>query len=207
MPLIRKPAEPLAHPDGPDLHTAMAGLRSPDADVRWTAARVLAAFPMSVAVLGDAAVVETDARVREAMFTSLARIGTTESVTVLIPHIRSDDAERRTGAMDALKAMPLALGDALPSLLKDPDPDVRVMACDLARERPSAEATALLSDVLDNEPDLNVCGAAVDVIAEVGSPEALPALTRCAQRMADPFLNFAIDIARHRIGEQAPDRG
>jgi HEAT repeat protein len=207
MPLIRKPADASTPLDGLDQETAGAQLRSPDPDIRWRAARTLAAFPASVGPLGDAAAVETEPHVREAMYTSLARIGTPESVNVLIPHVRSDDAGRRTCAMDALKAMPRALGAALPGLLTDPDPDVRLLACDLARELPSAEATALLSDVLDNEQEVNVCAAAVDVIAEVGSSDALRALTRCGQRMADPFLAFAIDVARRRIGEQAPDRG
>jgi HEAT repeat protein len=201
MPLIRKPTDTAAPAGGLDLESANAGLRSPDVEVRWRAARALAAFPLSVAALGAAAAAEMDPRVREAMFTSLARIGTAESVTVLIPHVRADDAEQRMGAMDALKAMPQALGGALPGLLKDPDPDVRLLACDLVRELPSAEATVLLSDLLDSEPEVNVCAAAVDVIAEIGLPHALPALTRCARRLADPFLDFAIEIARHRIGE------
>ena len=98
MPLIRKPTDPAATPSGPDPEAAKAGLSSPDPDVRWKAVRVLAAFPNAVAALGDAAVVETDPRVREAMFTSLARIGTAECVTALVRHVRSDDAERRTGA-------------------------------------------------------------------------------------------------------------
>src|SRR6185312_9577187 len=169
MPLIRKPADASTPLDGLDQETAGAQLRSPDPDIRWSAARTLAAFPASVGPLGDAAAVETEPHVREAMYTSLARIGTPASVNVLIPHVRSDDAGRRTCAMDALKAMPRALGAALPGLLTDPDPDVRLLACDLARELPSAEATALLSDVLDNEQEVNVCAAAVDVIAEVGS--------------------------------------
>ncbi|MGZ3273294.1 MAG: HEAT repeat domain-containing protein [Phenylobacterium sp.] len=206
MPLIRKPTGPDAPSDRPDLDAAKAGLRSPDAEVRWKSARSLAASPDSAAALGDAAMVEADALVREAMFTSLARIGTAESVRALIPNVRSDDAERRTGAMDALKAMPQALEAALPALLDDQDPDVRVLACDLVREVPSAQATALLSDVLDREPEVNVCAAAVDVIADVGTPAALPALTRCARRIDDPFLDYAIKVACHRIGEQA-DRG
>ena len=207
MPLIRKPTDPAVRAGVPDLEAAKAALRSPDANSRWSAARALAAFPEAVAALGEASLAEPDARVREAMFTSLARIGAAQSVAMLVAHVRSDDAERRTGALDALKAMPQALSGALPGLLKDRDPDVRLLACDLVRDLPSAEATALLSEVLDSEREVNVCAAAVDVIADVGSPEALTALRRCAERMADPFLDFAIGIACDRIGEQAPDRG
>jgi HEAT repeat protein len=207
MPLIRKPSDVPASQPVSDLEAAKAGLRAPEADVRWRAARALSAFPQSARILGDAAVVEVDARVREAMFTSLARIGTAESVAVLVPHLRDDDAERRTGAMDAMRAMPGVLGAAAPGLLKDEDPDVRLLCCDLMRELPSDEATVLLVGVLDTDPEINVCAAAVDALAEVGSPGALPALRRCAERFADPFLDFAIKIASDRLREQAPPRG
>jgi HEAT repeat protein len=207
MPLIRKIPDAAAPAGGPDFAAAHAGLRSAEADARWSAARALGAFPQSVELLGQAAMAEPDARVREVMFTSLARIGTAQSVAALIPHIRADDAERRTGAMDALKAIPRALSGALAALLEDPDADVRVLACDLARELPSAEATALLGEVLERDPEVNVCAAAVDVIADIGSPAALPALRRCQERLADPFLDFAIKVACDRIGAQAPLRG
>jgi HEAT repeat protein len=207
MPLIRRPTDAAAPPGGPNLEATRTDLRSLDADVRGKAARAMGSIPEAVAALGAAVTAETDPRVREAMFTSLARIGTARSAVELIPHLRADDAGRRTGAMDALRAMPGALGGVLPGLLKDQDPDVRILACDLARELPSAEATALLSQVLDGETQVNVCAAAIDVIADIGLPEALPALRACARRLADPFLDFATRIACERIGEQAPDRG
>lgn len=208
MPLIRKTPEAQTPTDGPDFEAASAGLSAADTEARWRAARTLAAFPQAAGLLGAAAASETDARVREAIFTSLERIGTSQSVAALLPHIRCDDAARRTGAMDALRAMPQALPAALAELLKDPDSDIRGLACDLARELPSAEATVLLGAVLDSDPEVNVCAAAVDVIADIGSPAALPHLRRCAQRFADqPFLDFAIKIACDRVGTQAPPRG
>jgi HEAT repeat protein len=207
MPLIRKTPDAAATPGSPDFEAASAGLRSVEADARWSAARALGAFAQAASLLGAAAASEPDERVREAMFTSLARIGSDESVAALLPHIRSDDSSRRTGAMDALKAMPQRLTAALAGLLKDADADVRGLACDLARELPSAQATALLGEVLDSDPEVNVCAAAVDVIADIGAPEALPHLQRCAERFpSQPFLGFAIRVARDRIGAQAPTR-
>jgi HEAT repeat protein len=208
MPLIRKGPGSEAPPPPPDFEQAYASLRSEQIDERWRAARALAAFPQAAAVLGRAVGSEPEARVREAMFTSLARIGTLDSLKALAPHIRSDDAAHRTGAMDALKAIPEGLPTVMAELLKDPDADVRLLACDLARELPGAEATAILSAVLDTDAEVNVCAAAVDVIADIGSPEALPSLRRCAERFPDePFLAFAIKIAGDRIGAQAPPRG
>jgi HEAT repeat protein len=208
MPLIRKTsgAEPPA--PGPDFEEACAALRSDQIEERWRAARTLAWFAQASAILGAAAASEPEARVREAMFTSLARIGTLDSLRALTPHIRSDVAAQRTGAMDALKAIPEGLPTVMAGLLKDPDADVRVLACDLARELPAAQATGLLSAVLDTEAEVNVCAAAIDVIADIGSPDALPSLQRCAERFpTEPFLTFAIKVAKERIGAQAPPRG
>ena len=92
----------------------------------------------------------------------------------------------------------------LEALLHDADVDVRILACDLARDVAPAEASTLLSAVIETDLEINVCAAAVDVLAEVGSPEVLPALARCATRFADqPFLAFAVRVASERIGVSA----
>ena len=61
-----------------------------------------------VAVLAAALSRESDPRVREAIFTGLARIATAESAAAVLPYLRSDDAGLRTAALDALRAMPQA---------------------------------------------------------------------------------------------------
>ena len=94
--------------------------------------------------------------------------------------------------------------EILPALLKDHDQDVRILSCELARSLPSDEATKLLCAVLADEQQINVCGAAVEVLTEVGSPAALPFLAACAQRFRGaPFLGFAIGIATERIKAQS----
>jgi HEAT repeat protein len=119
-------------------------------------------------------------------------------------HIRSDDASLRIGALDALHAMGEAAAPLLPALLADPDSDVRLLACDLARTIAADATMRLLCDLLDRDPEPNVCAAAVDVLAEVGRPDAAPALRRCADRFASvPFLTFAIGVALARL-ESAP---
>jgi HEAT repeat protein len=206
MPLVRKDtAEPNAPRDGAaDL---AAALKSASADARWSAARGLAASPEGVQALAEALRVETDARVREAMFTSLARIGTPHSAAVAAPYLRSDDAEVRTGALDALRAMPQAARPELPALLEDHDPDVRLLACEIVRALPGPDALGLLGALLERESDVNVCAAAVDVVAEIGDATILPALARCAERFSgEPFLVFAVKVASDRIGPPAEDQ-
>jgi HEAT repeat protein len=200
MPLIRKPAIPSpadTPADSADL------LRSGATDERWSAARRLTR-PQDVAVLREALSTEREPHVRETILSSLARISTPESAGAVIPYIRSEDASYRTGALDALLTMPEAVRTKLPELLGDTDSDVRLLACELVRVMPGPEPAGLLCALIDKDADANVCAAAIEVLAEIGGVDALPALARCAERFADqPFLVFSSRVAAERIGAQS----
>jgi HEAT repeat protein len=203
MPLIRREPANRAEPAEADLGQAAAALRSGNAEQRWRAARSLAAEPAAASLLGAALAAEQDARIRGAILTSLTRLGGSDSVEAVIPHLRSNDAGLRAGALDALREMITAARTRLPALLADPDPDIRILCCDLVRELPATDATDLLCGVLDRDPEPNVCGAAVDVLAEIGTPAAFPALQKCAARFREQgFLAFAITVAAERIASQ-----
>jgi HEAT repeat protein len=197
MPLIRQPSPP-SEPAA----AAPASLTEGTSDQRWAAARAAAAQPGGgVDLLAAALTQERDPRVLEAIFTGLARAATVESVAAVLPFIRSEDASLRAGALDALRAMPEASRPHIARLLADSDTDVRLLSCELVRDLPEGEANRLLSDLLDRETEKNVAAAAVEVLAEIGRPEALPALARCAERFAgDSFLAFSIKVATDRIG-------
>ena len=203
MPLIRKEFVGPTAPTEADLQQVTAALRGGTAQERWDAARSLGAQPAAAGMLGEALASERDWRVREAIFTSLARLANLESAEAVIPYLRSDDAVMRTGALDALRDMIPAVRPLLPALLEDPDPDIRLLCCDLVRELPAADATDLLCAVLERDTEPNVCAAAVEVLAEIGLPAALPALEKCGARFSDQsFLTFAIKIAGERIASQ-----
>ena len=103
--------------------------------------------------------------------------------------------------------MPDAIKPRLPELLTDPDPDVRLLACELVRGVMGVGATRLLCDLIEHDRDANVCAAAIDVLAEVGAPEALSALEACAARFpGQPFLTFSIKVATARISAKPADR-
>jgi HEAT repeat protein len=196
MPLIRKPTgtPPPTAPSG--------GLGSASPDERWSAVRRLTAAA-DLDVLAAALQVETDPRVREAIFTSLARIGGPGAARAVARHIRSDDAGLRAGALDTLRGMPDVIIDVLPALLTDRDSDVRLLACELVRGAPGSGPARLVCELLEHEQEVNVAAAAVEVLSEVGGLEALPVLDRCAERFsAEPFMGFSIRIARERIGAQ-----
>lgn len=205
MPLVRKPPS-----QAPATVASPAPIEG-TSEQRWAAVRDAAERPDGLALLADALSREGardgDPRVREAIFTSLARLATPESAAVVVPYLRSDDANLRTGAIDALRAMPLACLSHLPALLRDGDADVRLLSCELARELPDEEANRLLCELLERETEKNVCAAAIEVLAEIGRPEAVPSLVRCAERFAgDPFITFSLKVATERIAAPARDR-
>ena len=195
MPLVRRPSPPT------EATAAPTSLTEGTSDQRWAAVRAAAERPEGVPLLAAALPREIDPRVREAIFTGLARAATAESAGAVIPYLRSDDASLRTAAGDALRAMPGATRPYVAGLLGDPDADVRLLSCELARALPEDEANRLLGDLLIRETEKNVAAAAVEVLAEIGRPEVLPALDACAERFAgDGFLLFSIKVAAERIG-------
>jgi HEAT repeat protein len=201
MPLIRKESNKAA---AKVPQQTLPSLASASADERWAAARA-ASDTAAISSLAEALAHERDARVREAIFTALARIATPESANVVMPYLRLDDANTRTGAMDALRAMPDACQLFLLGLLQDPDPDVRLLACDLVRAAGGADGPRWLCALIESEPQVNVCAAAVEALGDIGDATAAPSLSRCAERFPDdPFLGFAIKVVADRLRSVAP---
>jgi HEAT repeat protein len=203
MPLIRKSARG-PNVQRPEDGEILASLVNPDPDKRWAAARDAASVAGGGAALAAALPREGDPRVREAMFTGLAHIGTPEAADAVVSLLRSDDANLRGGALDALRTMVPQVHDLLPRLLTDQNIDIRILSCELARALEGAEATRLMCRVLDYDAEANVCAAAVEVLAEVGGPEARPSLQACAIKFdATPFLAFAIQVVIERLNSDA----
>lgn len=204
MPLVRKPtsSSPPAPSAREDHATLRQGLLSPEADVRWNAARALGEGAGDVQALATALAVETAPRVLEAIMTALMRVGDAASAAALVPYLRSPDAALRGAAIEALQSMPEATAPLVAKLLDDGDTDVRILAIELVRGMPAPDATRVLCEVLEKDLHPNVCASAVDALAELGTAEALPALQSCARRFAQtPFLPFAISVAIARISD------
>ena len=205
MPFVKR--DPTAAPaagasPADDLASHGAALLSPDAETRWRAARSLGGRADAVPALAAALRVEQIPRIRQAIMTALMRVGDEASVMTLLPYLRSQDAGRRAAAIETLQALPEAIAPFMTALLADGDSDVRILATELARNMPAPDATRVLCRLLEHEPHPNVCAAAIEVLAEVGTHEAFPALQACAERFAGtPFLPFAVSIAIARILE------
>ena len=81
MPLVRKPTS-TAEPRAPDERKPTELLATGSDEERWIAARSAAEIPEGLSLLTHALSVERVPRVREAMFTALAKIATPESASV-----------------------------------------------------------------------------------------------------------------------------
>ena len=205
MPFVKRDVTaPSTESRRPDDSSApyIAALHSPDVETRWSAARALGGRADAVPALAAALGVEQVARVREAIMTALIRVADEASVMALLPYIRSQDAAQRAASIEALQALPEAILPFMATLLADSDSDVRLLATELVRNMPAAVATQILCRLLQHEQHPNVCAAAVDVLAEVGTRDAVPVLQACAGRFtATPFLPFAVSIAIARISD------
>lgn len=203
MPFVKRGAVPsTADQLAQDSAAAIANLTNPQAETRWSAARSLGNYPQAIPALAVALGIERVSRVREAIITALISIGDEASVRALLPYLRSQDAGLRSATVEALQSLPNAISSFVDQLLKDSDSDVRLVATELVRNMPSGKATEALCRLLERERDPNVCAAAIELLAEVGTRDAVPALQSCAERFAGvPFLAFAASTAIARISD------
>ncbi len=184
-----------------DLPGLIAQMNDLESAVRRWAARDLGSHPAAAAALGARLVVEADSSVRSALFSSLARLGGDDVVTAVLPLLRSEDPELRNGAIEVLSSLPDAVAPHIDALLRDGDSDVRIFTVNLLGDLHHARLVAWLEHVLLQDATVNVVGAALEVLAEVGTTGSLPALRAVALRFPeDAFISFAVDLAIERIG-------
>ena len=207
MGLVKKKAG--ATPSGPAAPGApadpLAALGDPDASARREAAYGLG-HPAGQAGVAAGAVAglagrleaEDDAGVREAILTALARIATDEAAAALVPLLDREDAALRNAALESLQQMPAEVAaPALLPLLGHADPDLRIFAVQGLGGLAHPGRADWLAAVMERDADVNVGLAAVEALAEAGSPEALSSLEILARRFPDdPFVAFAVDAAR-----------
>lgn len=176
-------------------------LKDPDPTVRRWAARDMAIHPHAVGALCEHLPKEADQAVREVIFTTLGVLGGHDVVSGLVPLLRSEDANLRNGAIEALSGLPDEVAPHIEELLIDPDADVRIFTLNVLNDLNHPSVGTWLTQVLRHDPHVNVVAAALEVLAEAGTPEALPAVRQARERFADdPFIGFAADLAEQRMG-------
>lgn len=199
-----KPKKPVTETDrrhSPrDCQGLLMQLLDSEATQRRWAARDLAAFPQAAHDLCRHLERETDSSVREAVLTSLINIGDSSAAAGLIPFLNSDDAALRNAAINALQQMPEAVAPHMESLLENPDSDIRILAINILEYLRCPRTPGWLLRVIQEDEHVNVCATAVNLLAEIGTPDMLPALQELADRFAhEPFIGFAVKLAMRRI--------
>lgn len=183
-----------------DLPGQLQQLRSGDVEQRRWAARDLAAHPEATSAMGEQLLREREPSVREALFTTLASQASEAAASALLPLLRSEDAQLRNGAIEGLCSMPQAVAPRVAALLRDADADVRIFTINLLGDLRHDQVLPWLRQVLRHEANINVVAAAIEVLAEVGSPDDITTLRSTRQRFADDaFIGFAADMAIERI--------
>lgn len=201
MGLVKKKAAPPAPPaDSGVARDPLAALEDADAAVRRDAAHGLSHSPPpgAEAALAHRLQADGDAGVREAILTALARIATPAAAAVLVPFLDREDAALRNAALESLQQMPAEVAaPALLPLLDHADADLRIFAVQGLGILAHPDRADWLVRVMERDSDVNVGLAAVEALAEAGSPEALSSLETLARRFPDDaFVAFAVDAAR-----------
>lgn len=178
----------------------LQALDSDDAAARRWAARDLASYPEAASGLCGRLPLENELAVREAILDSLLQIGNEQVVVCLLALLRSDDAALRNGVIEVMQSLPDAVAPHMQGLFDDPDSDVRIFAIDILQVLQHRDAPSWLLQVVEKDRHVNVVAAAVDRLAEVGTPDMVDALERVRERWSgQAFICFAIDAAIERI--------
>jgi HEAT repeat protein len=147
---------------------------------------------------------EADAGVRHAILTRLGALSGPGEAERLVGLLASEDVALRNDAILALRRCGAVAVPALAGALQSCDPDIRIFAANALEGIAAPDARALLTDLLAREADANVCLAAVEALAQIGTPADAAALDALRARFpAEPGLGFAVALALDSIGDGA----
>ncbi len=197
MALVRKHPAAAPAPVRGDPRAALEGVTAAE---RREAAHRLAGDPDAVDPLADRLAREADKSVREAILLALGRIGTAAAAERLFDLLGSEDVWLRNAAIETLAEMDAAVIGALDQALADPDSDRRIFAVNILVSLRHPAAADYARRALAEDAHVNVVAAAIDVLAEIGTPDMIPEIEAAAARFPDaPFLAYAARAASRRI--------
>jgi len=186
-----------------NLEDLMVSLEDETPSVRRQAARDLVEFPAASPALVSRLKRETNLSVRGAIFGTLTRLGDDAAVAGLVDCLRSEESALRNEAIEAMKQLPAEVATIMQELLSDPDPDVRIFTLNILESLRHPDVEKWLIQVIESDEHVNVCGAALDVLCEVGSEAAQEALVRVKERfLGEAYVQFAASLALKRIRNQ-----
>ena len=166
---------------------------------RW-AVRNLAEMPNASLVLVERLEHENNAGVIAGILNALAKLRDTLALNGLVACLRSENAVMRNEAIGILQELPQEVGLLIDGLLTDTDSDVRIFAVNILESLRHENVEQWLIDVIEKDPHINVCATALDLLSEVGTELAIPAIKKLKTRFPDePYILFSIDLVLKRI--------
>lgn len=201
MPLMKERGTPRIAPEaGADtLPVLLGALEDGGADTRRRAAMALGGHPAAAGALLARVPREQDAAVRHALMSALAVIGNAEAVSGLARCLASEDTWLRNAAIDVLRQLPEQVAPLMGHLLTDADRDVRILAIGVLDTLRHPDVERWLLHVIELDADVNVCGAALDVLAEVATSACAGPVRALLVRFAgEPYLRFAGELVLRR---------
>jgi HEAT repeat protein len=194
--LVRRNTDAPADTGHPSVEELLTALDDPDPERRREAALGLDAVPAAVEPLLARIGTEPEARVRDAMLTTLGAHDSPEVAEALAAHLASDDAALRTAVAETLATMPESVPGIIPRLLVAPDHDVRVMTAMVLADLPHPDSLARLAEMIREDPHPNVVATAIEGLLPSIGPEHAELLRGAVQRFPDdPFLRFTVEAA------------
>jgi len=201
MGLMKSRPEAAPAPLHRDREALLQALASASPAQRAEAAGFLADYPDSANALLVELANETDSAVRRRILSTLVSWRELAPIAALVARLRTVDGVARNEIMDALRDVGDVVEPELPSLLAAADPDLRLYALTVLRPHRSERVLGWIADVLAHEPDANVVAAALELLAQIGSPAEHGWLDAPRTRFgAVPFIQFAIAAVARRAG-------
>jgi HEAT repeat protein len=178
-------------------------LNHEDSKVRRWAVRDLAQLPNASSVLVTRLEHEDNASVRTAILNALAKLGDTIAMNGLVECLRSEEAALRNEAIEILKELPHEVEPIIDELLTDADSDVRIFAVNILESLRHQHVEQWLIGVIEKDSHVNVCSTALDLLSEIGTELAVPAIKQLKARFPDePYVCFSADLALKRIEDE-----
>lgn len=176
-------------------------LESHDATARREAVRRLIGRADAAERLARQLEREQDPTVRESIVTVLITTGGKKVAKAVAPLLGSQDAWVRNAALEILRHLPAESEEIAGELLSSPDRDLRIFAIGIIETLEPARAETTLQRVLTEDEDVNVVAAALNLLAEIGTPASMTALDIAASRFAgEPYIDFVCRLLRKRLG-------
>lgn len=180
-----------------------AALQSTDAAQRRHSIWCAQPCPETTALLLRHLQDETSVQVQEVLLAVLGQSEGEVVVPALLEQLSSEDALLRNRALEVLASFADHVAQHMPAQLAAADVDKRIFLVNLMGELKHPQVPTWVQELLYGEEHVNVVAAALEVAAEVGDMQMLPAIDAVQRRFADDFfIGFAADMARQRIGVQ-----